>query len=260
MPINSIIAVDIGNTRIKIGSFPDLHVEGKLPLPIKVEHLRADQRLEKELANWSGANPTGSWIVASVQRETCQRLTSWLKTQRPQARVHFLSWEELLLDARVDFPEKVGVDRLVTALAVKELKEPGLPAVVCDLGTAVTWDFISAEGVFLGGAIFPGWEMSARAMHEFTDLLPKIDLTAIQTSPSLIGQHTESAMRAGIFWALVGALQTMADRSQQELGAAPQIFLTGGAARLVAPHITPRPQVFPDLTLSGIALAAKQLP
>ena len=82
---------------------------------------------------------------------------------------------DLPLEVRLERPDMVGIDRLVDAVAVNRLRDAGRPAVIVDVGTAITVDLVSADGAFLGGAILPGIQMSARAMHEFTDLLPLVD-------------------------------------------------------------------------------------
>ena len=97
----------------------------------------------------------------------------------------------------------VGIDRLVDAVAVNRLREPGRAAVIVDVGTAITVDLVAADGAFLGGSILPGLAMSARAMHEFTDLLPLVDVSELSEPPPALGTATEEAMRSGLFWGTV---------------------------------------------------------
>ncbi len=151
----------------------------------------------------------------------------------------------------------VGVDRLLDALAANALRGPGRPAVVVDVGTAITVDLLSAEGAFLGGAILPGIAMSARALHEFTDLLPLVDVSELAAPPPPLGEETVAAMRAGLFWGAVGAVRQLIDQLAGDTR--PQVILTGGAGPAVAELLGPSAQLVPHLTLAGIALAARAL-
>jgi type III pantothenate kinase len=128
--------------------------------------------------------------------------------------------------------------------------------VVVDVGSAITVDLVSPAGVFLGGAILPGIAMSARAMNSFTDLLPRVDMSELAAPPPAVGTATDPAMRSGLFWGAVGAIRQLIERMAFEVGGDPEVFLTGGAAPAVAELLGPHARHVPNLTLSGIALAA----
>ncbi len=100
------------------------------------------------------------------------------------------------------------------------------------MGTAITVDLVSADGAFLGGAILPGIAMSARALHEFTDLLPLVDLAELAAPPPALGTETEAALRAGLFWGAVGGVREL--MGQLAGPERPQVILTGGASAAVA--------------------------
>jgi type III pantothenate kinase len=149
----------------------------------------------------------------------------------------------------------VGVDRLVDAVAVNHLRDAKRSAVIVDVGSAITVDLVSADGFFLGGAILPGLQMSARAMHEFTDLLPLIDMSELTSPPPALGTDTLSAMESGLFWGAVGAIRQLTERLAGVAGS-PQVFLTGGAAEAVVELLGPDAHYVSNLTLAGIALSA----
>ena len=117
---------------------------------------------------------------------------------------------------------------------------------------------MSAESAFLGGAILPGIAMSARAMHEFTDLLPLVDMTELDGPPPALGDETEAAMRSGLFWGAVGSVRQLIDQLAGD--ARPQVILTGGAGPAVARLLSESAILVPHLTLAGIALAARCYP
>ena len=113
----------------------------------------------------------------------------------------------LLIAVGLEHPERVGLDRLAAAAAVNRLRSPDRGAIIVDTGSAVTVDLLSADGVFRGGAILPGIDMSARALHEFTDLLPLVSLNELSVPPPALGVSTVTAIRGGLFWGQVGAVR-----------------------------------------------------
>jgi type III pantothenate kinase len=270
------IAVDVGNARIKVGWF-HRPCDAAIPQPDATLPLdgRAPDftRLNAWIAECSAATATTAtaatttggpspaplcWYIGSVNRPSATRLIDWLRTARPQDRVTLLAAGDLPLEVKVARPDMVGVDRLLDALAAAALCGPGQAAVVIDVGTAITVDLLSAEGAFLGGAILPGIAMSARAMHEFTDLLPLVDITDLDGPPPALGDETEAAMRSGLFWGAVGAVRQLIHQLAGE--ERPRVILTGGAGPAVARLLSESAILVPHLTLAGIALAARALP
>jgi type III pantothenate kinase len=151
----------------------------------------------------------------------------------------------------------VGIDRLVDAVAVNRVRDSRRPAVIVDVGTAITVDLVSADGAFLGGSILPGIQMAARALHHFTDMLPMVNVSDLDAPPSALGTSTESAMLAGIFWSAVGAIRQLTDQLCDAAGnIEPIVFLTGGAGEAVAELLGRETRFMPNLTLSGIAEVA----
>jgi type III pantothenate kinase len=149
----------------------------------------------------------------------------------------------------------VGIDRLAGAVAANVLRGQGLPLVVVDLGTAITVDLVDSAGTFLGGAILPGIGMSARALHEFTDLLPLLNMETLTQPPPAVGASTMHAMQSGLYWGAIGAARELIERFRQFLGQQPQVLLTGGAAASVAALVEPAARYEPHLVLAGIALS-----
>jgi len=250
------LAVDVGNARMKIGVFGPF-IGDALPEPIRTLPLDGDAPEFDSIGSWMD-ELTGEklpWFLASVNRAGASRLIDWVREHRPADAVTLLSAGDLPLVVRLDRPDMVGIDRLVDAVAVNRMREPGRVAVIVDVGTAITVDLVAADGAFLGGSILPGLEISARAMHEFTDLLPLVDVSELSAPPPALGTATEAAMRSGLFWGTVGAIRQLIEQLGREAGGHPQIFLTGGAGAAVAELLGPDAQFVPHLTLAGIALA-----
>lgn len=260
---NRIIAVDIGNARIKLGLFAGDCATG-LPEPLQSLPLQDNSpdfdAVEGWLAQSAGtARHKRAWWIASVNRPAATRLIDWLRDHRPADRIVLLAAGDLPLEVRLERPDMVGIDRLVDAVAVNRLRDGGRAAVIVDVGSAITVDLLSAKGEFLGGAILPGLQMTARAMHEFTDLLPLVDTSDLASAPPALGTGTVAAMESGIFWGAVGAIRELIERLPGDAAIndqRPQVFLTGGAGASVAELLGPDASFVPQLTLAGIALAA----
>jgi type III pantothenate kinase len=124
-------------------------------------------------------------------------------------------------------PDEVGADRLVTALGARLSYEGNL--IIIDSGTATTFDVISAGGVFEGGIISPGINLSVRALHEAAAQLPRI---AIQKPEKVIGNSTVSAMQSGIFWGYIGLIDGLVNKIKEEDGRDFSVIGTGGVASL----------------------------
>ncbi len=250
-----LVAVDIGNSRMKFGLFPAAGTD--FPRPASTVELAA-QEPPDALAAWLGKRSPRSvaWRIASVNRPATARLIAWLHSAGASPRVATLAAVDLPLTVAVAEPEAVGIDRLLGAVAANRLRDPGRPAIVVDLGSAITVNLISADGVFLGGAILPGMALSARALGEFTDRLPQIDTGAIAEPPRPLGTATEPALRSGLYWGAIGAIRELVGRLAVEVSGEPEVFLTGGAAPVVAAALADSARHVPHMVLGGIALVA----
>ena len=276
------IAADVGNARIKLGLFADEREAGLLEprqtLPLFGKEPEFDG-IDAWLAGAAGGDQTYPWWIASVNRPAATRLIDWLHEHRAGDRVVLLASGDLPLVVRVERPDMVGIDRLVDAVAVNRLRDADRPAVIVDVGSAITVDLVSADGAFLGGAILPGIQMSARALHHFTDLLPLVNVSELSTPPPPLGDSTESAMKSGLFWGAVGAVRELIERLSEAANGGevasgggwggsstatptqgPQVFLTGGAGAAVADLLGGATRHVPNLTLAGIAHVAAKTP
>ena len=256
-----LIAVDIGNARMKFGLFEASDARG-LPEPVgSLQFSDCDQNLD-DVARWLASLCKGEvgWWIGSVNRPTTTRLVEWLREARPEDRVTLLASGDLPLGVGLERPDMVGIDRLLDAVAANHLRQSGRPAVVVDLGSAITVDLISSDGIFEGGAILPGIAMSARAMHEFTDLLPLVQMRELADPPNPLGTSTVAAMQSGLFWGAVGAIRELIGRLSTNQPTPADVFLSGGAGPAVAELLGPATRHVPHLTLAGIALTAAAVP
>jgi type III pantothenate kinase len=255
---SSFVAVDIGNNRIKLGWFKP-GGGNALPEPSRTLPLDGVRPQLDRIAGWLGddAAAPAHWWIGSVNRPAMTRLVNWLRTDRPGDAITLLAAGDLPLEIDVERPDMVGIDRLLDAVGVNRLRDPERPAVVVDVGSAITVDLVSRDGAFLGGTILPGIAMSARALHEFTDLLPLIDMADLSSPPPALGKATVPAMRSGLFWGAVGSIRELIARLAVDAGGEPQVFLSGGAGPVVASLLGPATRHVPHLTLGAIALTVQ---
>lgn len=152
-----------------------------------------------------------------------------------------------------DYPEEVGADRLVNAIAAWEQYRQDL--IIIDFGTAITFDCVSARCEYLGGTILPGIAISLDALSTRTAKLPRIDVTT--PPPHVIGTNTVDAMKSGILNGYGALVDGMAEKIQKELcpnGEPMKVLATGGMAHLIAPYSKRIEKVDAMLTLRGLNL------
>jgi type III pantothenate kinase len=149
----------------------------------------------------------------------------------------------------LDYPAEVGSDRILNALSTH--RRHGGPAIVADFGTATTFDTISADGDYLGGAIAPGLGISAEALFSRTAKLPRIELIA---PPEAIGRNTVHAMQSGLVLGYVGLIEGLVTRIRAELGGNAKVIATGGLAPVMARETEVIDTVDQMLTLEGLRL------
>jgi type III pantothenate kinase len=159
----------------------------------------------------------------------------------------FISHTNAGMKTALDNPHEIGADRLVNARAA--MLKYGVPAIVIDFGTATTFDVINPEGVYCGGVIAPGVNLSMEALHLAAAKLPKV---MVEKPENVIGNGTVSAIQSGLFWGYVGLIEGTLSRIETELGTKPAVIATGGLASLFADTISVIDHVDDDLTLNGM--------
>jgi len=154
------------------------------------------------------------------------------------------------IDVRYDNPAEVGPDRVINALAARDLY--GAPAIVADFGTATTFDVVDAAGAYVGGVIAPGVEISAQTLFAKAARLGAVVFTM---PPRVVGRNTDEALRAGIVLGAARAADGIVEAIREERGESGFLVATGGLAAAVAPLMKTRPTIDADLTLKGLARA-----
>ena len=250
-----ILVFDVGNTETTVGLFDGESLAGHWRVTSELPRT-ADEFgvLLIALLQANGverARVTGAAIGSVVPRisgplvEACEQ---WLHVAPRIAD----AGAPLGIALDVEEPLTVGADRIVNTLAASRLFRRD--TIVVDLGTATTYDCITADGVFLGGVIAPGVQTSADTLTRRTSKLPATELRAPART---IGRRTEECIRAGVLFGAAEAIDGIVRRIKREWPRddAPLVVATGGLAPVLAPHCAEVERVEPYLTLQGLRLA-----
>jgi type III pantothenate kinase len=249
------IAIDIGNTKIAVGLFLDGQEQFIRSIPGQ-DHEAIRALLKEAWAQVPVAEGSkerrrdGLIVISSVKPQ-------WLESVRQIAKddlgekVKVVGKEvPLPMPMWVDEPGKVGTDRVVAAAAAYAVVEGAV--VVADFGTAVTIDLVDPHGVFQGGVILPGFDLSAQTLHENTAMLPRIQVTR-PTEPW--GRNTADAINCGLYYGAIGALEEIVRRYAEKIGVWPQVVMTGSAGELIREDCPFVDNYVPNLVVKGIVLA-----
>ncbi|MFO0930269.1 MAG: type III pantothenate kinase [Gemmataceae bacterium] len=216
------VVVDIGNTRIKWG-----RVAGDGRSIAATVSLGDDPSTwEAALAGWGVSAPL-EWVLASVQPARADRLEVAARPWAPGPRADASG--ALPLVVKLPKPDWAGIDRLLNGVAAKEHLKVGRPAVLIDAGSAVTIDWLDETHAFCGGAIAPGLDLTAEALHRYTALL-RVQVTL--PIPPLPADATIPAMQVGIFLAVSGGIREAVRLYAAQGKTSPRVFFSGGQRAL----------------------------
>jgi type III pantothenate kinase len=244
------VVVDVGNTAIKWGRCAGGRVAEACSLPPE-----SPDAWREQAGKWPLPSPA-AWVVTGVHPQRRNTFADYAR-RRGDTVVVLTAAASLPMCVRLEKPDHAGIDRLLDAVAANSRRPAGVPAVVIDAGSAVTVDWLAADGAFAGGAILPGPRLMAAALHEHTALLPAI--LPPHEAPPLPGDSTIAAMAAGIFWAVAGGVRALVERYAAGMKATPRVFLTGGDGPVLH-AVLPEADLWPTMTLEGIRLSAEALP
>jgi len=256
--MTTLLVIDIGNTNIAFGLF-DYAKEGGPAVGELSHHWRVgthrDQTSDEVALHLTG-------LFDHVGRSTDEVTDVIISSVVPPLLPIWERVSEKLFDrpplvvgpgirtgmpVRYDNPHEVGADRIVNALAAYELL--GGPVIAVDFGTATTFDCVSKDGEYLGGAIFPGMHTSMEALFERASMLHRVEVARPR---SVIGKTTTAALQSGLLYGYAGVVDSMVERIRGELGESARVVATGGLAGRVAGESRSIEKVEPFLTLEGL--------
>jgi len=247
-----LLAIDIGNTNIIIGMFADKELRATWRIATGIHRMPDEYAIMLlNLLRQQGLD------APDVTKVTMCSVVPPLTTVFEELCQRYCHVEPLVVRAgvktgvriRLDNPAEAGADRIVDAAAAHHLY--GGPVIITDFGTATTFDTVSREGDYLGGAIAPGLSSAAEALFARAAMLPRMELTRPEHA---IGTSTIAAMQSGFVFGYIGLVEGIITRIQQELGEKAKVVATGGYAGLIAKETPVIDIVNLDLTLVGLRL------
>lgn len=247
-----LLAIDIGNTNITLGVFKDSELRATWRIATGIHRMPDEYAaLILDLLHHKSLD------ISDIDKVALCSVVPPLTTNFEELSQRYFNTSPLVIGAgvktgvriRMDNPREVGADRIVNAAAAHHLY--GGPVIIVDLGTATTFDTVSKEGDYLGGAIAPGINIAAESLFTRAAALPRVELTRPERA---IGTNTISAMQSGLIFGYVGLVEGIVARIQKELTEKAKVVATGGYAGLIAKETSVIEIVNPDLTLIGLRL------
>ncbi|MCU0498728.1 MAG: type III pantothenate kinase [Anaerolineae bacterium] len=249
MTHSGLLAIDIGNTNIHLG----LWAEGQWALSWRARTV-ADKMsdeyavLVRNFLNSADVNAISGVVIGSVVPPLTAAFVELVRRYHRLEPLVVTSKINTGVKIAIDQPEQAGADRIVNAAAIMALHR--CAAIVIDFGTATTFDVVTANGEYRGGAIAPGIGVAHDALVSRAARLHKVDLVP---PPHAIGGNTIHAMQSGIFWGYVGLVEGLVARIRAEMTDDPvKVIATGGLAPLFKEHTTVIDEIASELTLDGL--------
>ena len=251
-----LLALDIGNTNIVVGVFDGEKLVASWRL-LTLRERTADEVGLLIVGLFAHEQIDTKRITAAVMASVVPPLTPIM-----QAMVRrYFSREALVVEPAVNAgmpilyerPGEVGADRIANSVAGYELygKASGKPLVIADLGTATTFDVVTAKGEYLGGVICPGPQIAAEALFQRAARLPRVDVRKPQ---SVVGRNTLGAIESGLFYGYLAMVEGLVARITAEMGGTAVAIATGGLAPLIVPETAVFSATEPDITLYGLRI------
>ena len=248
-----LLAVDVGNTNVLIGLYEGARLRAHWRLQTHKRRTVDEHKvLMEQLFNLEGVDRE------SINHGVLACVVPPLQDVMVELMADYVGLNPLVVGPgiktgmaiKLDNPREVGADRVVNAVAAYE--EARGACVVVDFGTATTFDVISKQGEYLGGAIAPGLHISADALYRNTAKLPRVP---VMRPRGVVGRSTVESIQSGLVFGYVGLVDGILERTIKEMGfVAHRVFATGGLARLISGCSKYIHDVDDFLTLKGLRI------
>lgn len=248
MSSGCLVAVDVGNSAVKLAVQNETQV---IDHSIRLGSSGWELAVIGWVRDQLGCQTT-HWRIASVHRSAAQSLDTTIRKSDQAALIELINRHDVPMKVDVDQPDRLGIDRLLSAFAASNQSD--CPLVVVDAGSAVTIDWVDSNRVFCGGAILPGLGLQSRALVMGTDALPQIQWEASE-SLQLPAKNTTDAIRSGIVIGVSACVDGMLQRYCESFGMKPEqakVVVTGGDATTISPHICCPHEVRQNLVCRGL--------
>jgi type III pantothenate kinase len=247
-----LLALDVGNTNITLGIFKN---------GVLADHRRLRTVRDQTSDEWGILLSNQLRFAAQDPKEldgiVISSVVPPLDSALAEMAQRYFDTQAMFVTAATDTgltilyenPAEVGADRIVNSVAA--LHKYGGPCVIVDLGTAITFDAISANAEYLGGIIAAGIGISAEALFSRTARLPLVDF---RKPAGVVGRNTVASMQSGLYYGAIGAIDGIVERLVEDLGPETRVIATGGHAGLIAGGSRYIRHVDENLTLEGLRL------
>lgn len=247
-----LLAIDIGNTNIAVGLFDEASL---------IKHWKIMSDREKTCDEYA-VTLVNLFSMSTIDKASIESVI--FSSVVPPLTPVFQTLSLSLFGAKAlvvgpglktgmpilyENPLEVGADRIV--LAVAAYAKHGGPAIVVDFGTATTFDAVSAQGEYLGGAIAPGMQIAAESLYLRTAKLPRIE---IRKPKKAIGRTTVASMHSGLYFGYIGLVTFLIAEFKKELEGEAKVVATGGFASLLLPEVPAIDCHEPNLVLEGLRI------
>ena len=250
------LCIDVGNTSIHYGLVSGQNVQSAGHFPTHNFDSTPSAEFAQAVAPLIAQAESVSYcsVVPAINENLCASLTEFAKP------IFHLTCETCAgLDLAYPKPHEIGEDRIANAIAAQEFYS--IPAIVIDMGTAVTFDIISSQG-YEGGIIAPGLAVMTHYLHEQTALLPELKPEDLVNVEGAIGKSTVEAMKLGVAVGFSGMIQSILDKVTDGLAergeSNPVVLSTGGSVANLTKEWVQKSEFVQDLTLMGLGVAAKR--
>jgi type III pantothenate kinase len=246
-----LLAIDVGNTNIVVGVYDGPRLVGNWRIATD-----ASRMPDEYAALLDGLFRYADAALARMDAVVLSSVVPSLTTTFEELSTRYSRCTPIVVGPGIhtgikvlyENPREVGADRIANAVAALQLY--GGPAIVIDFGTATTFDALSGDGEYLGGAIAPGFTIAADALFQHAARLYRVELKRPKTA---IGRNTGASVQAGMVFGYVGLIEGLIARFKEEMGPA-RVIATGGLAEVIAGETSQVEIINPLLTLEGLRL------
>jgi type III pantothenate kinase len=248
-----LMTMDVGNTNIKFGIWRNDDLVANWRFKTRLDLTSDELGLMVEgflrLQSFSFYN-VEDIIIASVVPPMRPALERFALKYLKKAAIFVEGHSQKMIHVDYINPKEIGADRVLVAIAAWNRFHTGL--IIIDFGTATTFDCISFHGTYLGGAIAPGFRLSAETLFNKASLLPKME--SFSKPKKAICKDTLSAINTGMVMGYTGLVEGLVSQIELEMDGKPKVVATGGLSGLIATQTSIIDEVLPDLTLEGLKL------
>lgn len=250
-----LLCIDVGNTNITLGVFDKKKLLGTFRMTTKIDRTSDEYGMTiRKIFDYNGIDSDGihHTIIASVVPKVMYSLTSGI--------IKYFHCKPIIIGPGVrtgmkivaPFPEHIGADRIVDAVAAYEMYGNGNPVLVVDYGTATTYDLVDKEGSYIAGVTAPGIRLSASALWQGAARLPEIE---IKKPDSILPNETVPSMQAGLVFGQIGQTEYIVKNMIKESGYENvKVIATGGLGKIIYPETDVFEVYDQELTLHGMRI------